>query len=102
MHALSLFADSFMVSQDPVYIILINSSVTLYAAAKGPGSFKYHWVKNDSNSLPSTASGQDTPYLVITPVTIFDGGFYYCNVTNQWGTTVISNIGLVQVFSKWL
>ena len=91
-----------MVLQDPEYIVPINSSVTLYAATKGPGTdhFKYHWVKNDSNSLPSTASGQDTPNLIISPVTISDGGSYYCNVTNQWGTTVVSNIGLVQVFSK--
>ena len=88
--------------QDQEYIAAINNSVTLNAVAKGPGSdqFKYQWEKVGSNSLPSTASGQDTPNLIITAVTMVDGGSYHCNVTNLWGNTVISNVGLVQVLSK--
>lgn len=101
------FADSFtvqLVSQNTAaeYIVAINSSVTLYTIAKGPGSddFKYRWGKVGSNSLPSAVTGQDTPNLIITPATVRDGGSYYCNGTNQWGTTSTSNIGLVQVLSK--
>lgn len=96
------FADSFTVMQNQEYIAAINNSVTLNAVAKGPGSgqFKYQWEKMGSNSLPTTASGQDTPRLTITGVTMFDNGSYRCNVTNQWGSTVTSNVGLVQVLGK--
>ena len=74
----------------------------LNAVAEGPGSehFKYQWGKMNDNFLSDTVSGQDTPNLVITPVTLFDGGMYYCTVMNQWGTTCRSNFGLVRVLSK--
>lgn len=100
----SLFADSFTVLQNAEYIVPINiSTVTLNAIAEGPGSdhFKFQWFMVGSNTLPSTASGQDTPNLVITPPTVFDGISFYCNVTNQWGTTVTSNVGLVQVLGTY-
>ena len=76
--------------------------MTLNAVAKGPGSeqLKYQWEKVGSNSLPSTASGQDTARLTITGITMFDNGSYRCNVTNQWGSTVTSNVGLMHVLSK--
>ena len=54
----------------------------------------------NDNFLSNTVSGQDTPNLVITSVTLFDGGMYYCNVMNQWGTTCRSNAGLVKVLGK--
>ena len=74
----------------------------LNAIAEGPGSehFKYHWEKMNDSFLSNTVSGQGTPNLVITSVTLFDGGMYYCNVMNQWGTTCRSNIGLVKVLGK--
>ena len=97
-----LFTDSFTVLQNPEYIVAINSSVTLHATAEGPGRdhFRYQWKKNGSNLLPSTANGQRSPNLTIAPTSISDNGSYYCSVTNQWGTTIISNVGLVLVLSK--
>ena len=97
-----MFADSFTVSQNPKYVVAINSSVTLSATAEGPGHdhFRYHWKKIGSNSLPSIANGQDTPNLVIAPTAISDNGSYYCMVTNQWANTVRSNDGLVLVLGK--
>ena len=95
------FPVSCTVSQSSEYIAAIHSSVMLSAIAEGLGSehFKYHWGKMN-NYLPSTVSGQGTPNLVIAPVTLFDHGFYYCNVTNQWGNTCRSNIASVKVLSK--
>ena len=96
------FADSFMVYQNQEYVVAINNSVTLNATANGPGSehFKYQWGKMGNNTLPSTASGQGTSILTFTALTMDDDGSYYCTVTNQWGTTVKSNVGLVRVLSK--
>ena len=94
------FPASCTVSQSSEYIAAIDGSVMLNAIVEGPGSepFKYNWGKMN-NYLPSTVSGQGTPNLVITPVTPFDYGFYYCNVTNQWGITCRST-ALVKVLCK--
>ena len=70
--------------------------------AEGPGSYhlKYYWVKMNSNSLPSSARGRNTSNLTISLVTREDNGVYYCNVTNEWGTTVMSNHGTLRVLCK--
>ena len=70
--------------------------------SKGPGSayYKYQWEKMGSDSLPSTASGQDTPNLIINKVKMTDNGSYVCHVRNSWGTTVTSNVASILVLSK--
>ena len=98
----TLFTDSFTVSQNPEYVVGINNSVTLHAVAEGPGHehFRYQWEKVGSNSLPSNANGEDTPSLTITSTSMSDNGSYHCMVTNQWRTTIPSNIGFVLVLGK--
>ena len=101
-HAYTLFADSFTVIQNPEYIAGINGSVVLNVVSKGPGSvyYKYQWEKVGSDSLPSTASGQDTPSLIIREVKMADNGSYICHVRNTWGKTVPSNVASMLVLSK--
>ena len=101
-HACCLLADSFTVKLNSEYIVGINGSVIMNVVSKGPGSayYKYQWEKVGSDPLPSTASGQDTPNLIINEVKMTDNGSYVCHVRNSWGTTVTSNVASMLVLSK--
>ncbi|XP_065918159.1 basement membrane-specific heparan sulfate proteoglycan core protein-like isoform X2 [Dysidea avara] len=82
--------------------VAINGLASLRVVASGPASshFTYKWMKFGSSSLPSSASGGNTPHLHFTSVTPSDSGIYYCIVANQWGRKVSSNYGKVDVL--WL
>ena len=82
--------------------VAIDGLARLSVVATGPGSdhFVYKWIKFGSNSLPSSASGGNTPHLHFTSVTQSDGGLYYCVVANQWGNRVTSRFSKVDVLCK--
>ena len=47
-------------------------------------NFMYRWRKRDSDSLPDKVLGVNEEVLIIPES---DEGQYYCNVTNEWGTS---------------
>ena len=63
-------------------------------------SFKYQWRKRDSNSLPSKVLGVNERILTIPNVNASDGGQYYCNVTNEWGSSVESDDVTLTIYGE--
>ena len=61
-------------------------------------SFKYQWRKRDSNSLPSKVLGINEEVLTIPNVTSSDEGQYYCTVTNEWDSSVVSDDVTLSIF----
>ena len=100
-----LCTDSIIISQHPQNVTLSKGNrLHLSVAASGPGSdrFKYQWKKMDSNSLPSSVRGENSPNLIIPSVNSSDSGLYYCVVTNQWGNMMESKKATVNVQCKLL
>ena len=62
--------------------------------------FTYQWKKVGSDSLPNTASGENSTQLTITLVTPSDSGLYYCIVMNQWGNVEESDNATVNVLCE--
>ena len=60
--------------------------------------FKYQWRKRGNSNLPDKVSGVHGTTLTIPNVTEFDEGQYYCNVTNEWGRSVVSNDVTLSIF----
>ena len=83
-------------------IISEGGTIVLSIDARGTGkkSFTYEWKKVGSDSLPDTASGENSTELTITSVTSSDSGLYYCIVMNQWGNMVKSNNATVNVLCE--
>ena len=63
-------------------------------------NFKYQWRKRDSNSLPSKVMGVNEAILRIPNVNASDGGQYYCNVTNEWGSSVESDDVILTIYGE--
>ena len=67
---------------------------TLYLTALASGintnNFEYQWRKRGSTNFPDKILSVEKDVLVIPDVSISDEGDYYCNVTNEWGRSVIS------------
>ena len=74
--------------------------LSIDARGRGSDSFTYEWKKVGSDSLPDTASGEDSTELTITSVTSSDSGLYYCIVMNQWRNAVKSNNATVNVLCE--
>lgn len=74
-----------------------GSYVTLLCEATGEGTLNYQWY---SESLPEVLLQNKTDgHLVISNITINDGGEYYCKVDN--GGRCVSSMGVqVSVKSK--
>ena len=70
--------------------------------ASGPGRkmFTYQWKRVGSDSLPDTASGENSAQLTITSITPSHSGIYYCIVMNQWGNRVQSDSATVNVLCE--
>ena len=70
-----------------------GNNVYLSINARGPGRkmFTYQWKKVGSDSLPDTASGENSAQLTITSITPSHSGMYYCIVMNPWGNRVQSD-----------
>ena len=79
-----------------------GNKVYLSINASGPGRtmFKYQWKRVGSDSLPDTASGENSVNLTITSITPSDSGVYYCIVMNQWGNRVQSDNATVNVLCE--
>ena len=79
-----------------------GNKVYLSINARGPGRtmFTYQWKKMGSDSLPDTASGENSANLTITSVTPTDSGVYYCIVMNQWGNRMQSDNVTVNVLCE--
>ena len=79
-----------------------GNKVYLSINARGPGRtmFTYQWKKVGSDSLPDTASGENSANLTITSVTPTDSGVYYCIVMNQWGNRMQSDNVTVNVLCE--
>ena len=79
-----------------------GTTATFTAMASGintsESNFMYQWSKRDSDSLPEKVLGVNESVLTIPNVTEFDGGRYYCNVTNEWGTSVRSDEVSLSIF----
>ena len=61
-------------------------------------NFMYEWKKRDSDNLPDKVLGVNGTVLTIPNVTESDEGLYYCNVTNEWGTSMRSNDVTLSIF----
>ena len=79
-----------------------GNKVYLSINARGPGRtmFTYQWKRVGSDSLPDTASGENSANLTISSITPTDSGLYYCIVINQWGNMVQSDSATVNVLCK--
>ena len=79
-----------------------GNKVDLSIMARGPGRkmFTYQWKKVGSDSLPDTASGENSAKLTITSITPSDDGLYYCIVMNQWGNIAQSDNATVNVLCE--
>lgn len=82
---------------------VINEPITFNVIVEGLRShfYTYQWYKTGSDSLPRTSTGQDTPNFIIKSVSPSDGGLYYCEVTNQWGNSIVSNSEMLKVLCKF-
>ena len=79
-----------------------GNKVYLSINARGPGRtmFTYQWKRVGSDSLPDTASGENSANLTISSITPTDSGVYYCIVMNQWGNRVQSDNVTVNVLCE--
>ena len=98
-----LSADQLMITIDSDNLVIgQGTTATFTAMASGintsESNFMYQWSKRDSNSLPDKVSGATENVLIIPNVTESDEGQYYCNVTNEWGTSVRSNDVTLSIF----
>ena len=98
-----LHADQLTISIMPDELVIGKGTIANFTAmASGintsESNFMYQWSKRDSDSLPDKVSGVNEGVLTIPNVTEFDGGRYYCNVTNEWGTSVRSDEVSLSIF----
>ena len=79
-----------------------GNKVDLSINAKGPGKrmFTYQWKKVGTDSLPDTASGENSAKLTITSISPSDSGMYYCIVMNSWGNMMQSDNATVNVLRE--
>ena len=63
---------------------------TAVVNSKYKSNFAYQWQKKGRRRLPNKISSLIRSVLIIPVVLKSDEGKYYCNVTNEWGRTVIS------------
>ena len=66
----------------------VNFTAVVYSRYKS--NFAYQWQKEGKRRLPNKISRFNGSVLVIPHVVESDEGRYYCNVTNEWGRTIIS------------
>ena len=89
----------------PEYSVIGRGKTAIFTAmANGisttENSFKYQWRKRDSDSLPSKVLGVNERKLTIPNVNASDGGQYYCNVTNEWGSSVESDDVTLTIYGE--
>jgi len=70
------------------------------ASGINKNNFTYQWGKRDSNSLPNKVSGVNGTVLIIPNLVVSDEGQYYCIVTNEWDRSVVSDNGILTIYSK--
>ena len=102
-----LSADQLMITIDSDNLVIgQGTTATFTAMASGintsESNFMYQWRKRDSDSLPDKVSGATENVLIIPNVTESDEGQYYCNVTNEWGTSVRSNDVTLSIFGTYV
>ena len=66
----------------------LGATVTLHAAASGPGPLAYQWSKDD---LPLPADTGSAATLVLPAVTAADAGRYVCTVSNSAGSVATAS-----------
>ena len=98
-----LHTDQLTISISPDKLVIDKgTTATFTGMASGintsESNFMYQWSKRDSDSLPDKVLGVSEGVLTIPNVTEFDGGRYYCNVTNEWGTSVRSDEVSLSIF----
>jgi len=54
-------------------------------------NFTYVWGKRGTSRLPNKVIGINGPALTIPNLVDSDEGLYYCVVTNEWNSSVISD-----------
>ena len=86
------------VSVTPSGIVVRNEGETVRLTATASGIselnlFGYQWRKR---GLSDEVLGVNA-VLVISDLSISDEGDYYCNVTNEWGRSVLSNATILFV-----
>ena len=54
-------------------------------------NFTYVWGKRGTSRLPNKVIGINGPVLTIPNLVDSDEGLYYCVVTNEWNSSVISD-----------
>ena len=98
-----LSVDQLMITVEPDELVIgKGTNATFTAMASGintsENNFMYQWRKRDSDSLPDKVSGATENVLTIPNITESDEGQYYCNVTNEWDTSVRSNDVTLSIF----
>ena len=78
-----------------------GDSVMINITLRGLNSdnYTYHW-RRLNGSLPDTASGENTPNLIINSVSPSDSGSYYCVLESYLSDSVESDRATLQVFCK--
>ena len=64
-------------------------------------NFMYQWKKRDRDSLSDKMTGVNGSVLSIPNVHESDGGSYYCIVTNEWGSTAMSDDVTLSIFGMF-
>ena len=99
---MGLYVDMLSVSVTPSGTVVHNEGETVRLTATASGinetnSFKYQWRKRGNGSPSDVTVGVNNPVLVISGLSTSDEGDYYCNVTNEWGRSVLSNATILFV-----
>ena len=98
----SCYVDMLTISVVPSGIVMPIEGETLHLTAIASGInktnvFEYQWRKRGSDNLPDKIISVNEDMLVIPNLSISDEGDYYCNVTNEWGRSVISNATIIYI-----
>ena len=68
-----------------------TAQFTATASGVRMATFTYEWRKRGSRRLPNKVSGVYEQVLTIPNLVDSDGGLYYCTVTNEWNSSVVSD-----------
>ena len=88
------YTDRLSISVIPTSPLICERGIAqLIATTSGVNkrNFVYQWRKRGSSSLPNKVSVVNGAVLIISNLVPSDEGVYYCNVTNEWGRSKISN-----------
>ncbi|NPD85412.1 T9SS type B sorting domain-containing protein [Lentimicrobium sp. L6] len=82
-------------------IVCLNGTAQFNTEAEGTLPVAYQWYKIDGAGVSSVISGQSSPDLEITPVTVIDTLYhYYCLVSNECYDGISTDTVALEMYSQ--